>query len=273
MLDSSRRSRRIPVRRAFAFAPGIFLCASFVFAQQPAPATTPPAATPPSAKTAYYAGPDVTAPGPLPIALTDAATGGCKEVDGSVVFWAIVDAEGEPQDVYFTKALGGDLDKIALNVMLALRFKPGLRDGAPAAVVITDELRLSGCIQQGEDQAGRKAAYLRLQSVAGQKIEAQRPPIKGAALTFSESTPQSAEAPALSHDHIGRDVTAPVLIKSAEVQLSDYALETGSRGLASSPLSSMRMECRRICKWRKAWSLASTEMQLMRSVIIVSGRP
>jgi len=205
----------------FRFAAVILFCAGLSVAQS-APQTSPvssqsaktPAAATPSTVTVYYAGPNVIAPQVIPVILTNAPTGHCKRLDGEAVLSAVVDASGIPHNVFFIKPIGSDLDKIALNLLETDRFKPGSHDGAPALVVITDKVNLNGCIVEEKNEAGQKTQMLRLRSVPDQQVDLQQPPSNEAAL------PHSA-------------VTAPVILKTAEAEYSDYAAKQRISGNCS----------------------------------------
>ena len=219
------------MRREFAFAVFGFLAASLAAGQQAAPPTSPvPAATPPAPQTVYYAGPGVTAPELLPITLTGAATGRCKKVDGTAVLSVIVDAKGEPRDVYFVRPIGNDLDKLALNMVAADRFKPGSHDGTPAAVAISDEISMGACVTMRNNEAGQTVDRLLLRSAPGQKLDLQPPPAKDATPTLSDSPSQSPVD--LTHrTRVDDQVTPPVVLKVVHTIYSDKAREEKVQGV------------------------------------------
>ena len=59
---------------------------------------------------------------------------------GSVLIHVIIDANGTPQDLKVTKALGLGLDEKAIQAVQTWRFKPGLKDGKPVNVEATVEV-------------------------------------------------------------------------------------------------------------------------------------
>ena len=70
----------------------------------------------------------------------------CKKIDGTSVLSAIVDSDGRPHEVYFLHPIGSDLDIMAFNLAEIDHFKPGTHDGAPAAMVVSIQINLAGCI-------------------------------------------------------------------------------------------------------------------------------
>ena len=178
---------------------------------------------------AYYAGPGVIAPDLMPKSLDEMPTGHCKELDGTAELSAIVDAKGVTHFVTLIKGIGNNLDEVAIQVVAADRFTPGSRDGVPAAVVISDKISLSGCLDREKNKAGRKSYYVHLRSVPGQKIELQQPPYEDATMAYDESPPR----PASDLDQrVGDRVTPPVVVKSVEAQYSDEARRKKIEGVA-----------------------------------------
>ena len=209
------------MRRESPFTLIVFLAASLSFAQQAAP-PSPPAVAQSAPSTAYYASPGVSAPEMIPITLDSPVQGRCKKLDGTAVLSAVIDAKGIPHDVFFIKPIGNDLDKIALKIVETDRFKPGSHDGSPAAVVISAKVKLSGCIEQEQNETGQKSLILRLRSVPDQAFDLQQPPFKGATLALSDRPSQPSGKLAQPLNRVGA-VTAPLPIKTVEAIFSDYA--------------------------------------------------
>ena len=210
------------MRREIGFALLALLAASFAAAQQAAPPTPPVANDQPVTLTAYYAGPGVSAPELIPITLNDLFTGHCKKLDGTAVLSAIIDAKGTPHDVFFIQPIGNDLDKLALAVVETDRFKPGSHDGSPAAVVISAKVKLSGCIEQENNETGQKSFMLRLRSVPDQAFDLQQPPFKDATLTLSDRPSQPSGKLAQPLNRVSAAI-APAVIKRVEAHYSDAA--------------------------------------------------
>jgi len=60
--------------------------------------------------------------------------------EGTGVLWLVVDAEGMPQEIKVTRALGMGLDDKALEAVRLWRFKAAMKDGTPVAVQINVEV-------------------------------------------------------------------------------------------------------------------------------------
>jgi TonB family protein len=59
---------------------------------------------------------------------------------GSVMLWAIIDAEGHPRNLRIARSLGMGLDEKATEAVSKWRFAPALKDGRPVAVQISIEV-------------------------------------------------------------------------------------------------------------------------------------
>jgi TonB family protein len=190
---------------------------------------TPPAAPPTAnaqtgSQTVYYAGPDVTAPKPPTLTLTDAATGRCKKLDGTVVLTAIVDEEGMARDVLLLHPIGNDLDKLAVRLVIGERFMPGIRNGLPVAVAVSIEVSLHTCIED-MNEAGQQGRFLKSRSLPVQKTDLQKPPNKDATLSLPGNEPPLPENATPATYHVGGDITAPILLHFVEVEFSEKAHE------------------------------------------------
>jgi TonB family protein len=166
----------------------------------------------------------------LPVTLTDAVAGPCKKYDATAKLSAVVDEAGVPRDVYFLNPIGNDLDKMAVDLVSADRFRPGTHDGVPAAVAVSIEVTLPTCFVKDKEEAGDEVGHVRLRSVPIQKIDLQPPPPSNAmpALTGSSLPPAGSAPP--EGVHPGARVTAPVLIKMSEAVYSDNGLRNRING-------------------------------------------
>jgi len=213
------------MRRGFACVLVVLFVACLAVAQQAAPRETANAlpATPPAGAIAYYEGPGITAPQLLSINLSDAAAEPCEKRDGVVRLSAIVDSQGTPIDIFFLKALGSDLDRTALHIASLDRFKPGTRNGSPAAVVISDEISLQTCLVNVRDDAGTNIPVLQLRSVPDQKIALQPGPKGDMALSFIDAQEQiTADEPAAAFKP-GPGVKPPMVVHHVEPEFCDLA--------------------------------------------------
>lgn len=61
-------------------------------------------------------------------------------LQGTVVFWLIVDPSGAVQDITIVRPLGGGLDEKSVAAVQTWKFEPALRNGEPVAVQINVEV-------------------------------------------------------------------------------------------------------------------------------------
>jgi len=214
------------------FALSVFFCTGIAVSQQSAaPNLVPVDGAPSTPPTLYYASSDVTAPQLIPIALTGTAPGHCKKLSGTVVLSADIDASGQPATTYLLRAIGNDLDRLALQIGAADRFQPGTYHGAPAAAAVSIQIGLNTCIVQQVNAAGEKQAMLRLRTAPGQKIELRQPPDLSTLTSFDsfpnlhlvEADPQPSKAPLR--------IAAPVPIHTVEAEFSDHARRAKIQGV------------------------------------------
>jgi len=59
---------------------------------------------------------------------------------GSVMLWAVIDAEGRPRELRIARSVGMGLDEKATEAVSRWRFAPALKDGRPVAVQISIEV-------------------------------------------------------------------------------------------------------------------------------------
>jgi TonB family protein len=168
----------------------------------------------------HYAGVGVTAPELIPANLTIPPGGHCKEMDGTGKLSVVVDGNGLPREFFLIKPLGSDLDKMMLNIVAADRFKPGVVDGVPAAVAISDEMKVQACIEERKE-AGVKRYSLRVRSVPEQKLAIQTSLITGPKPPTNDVPPPDHESLPPGVFQVGGDITDPVVIKSADPEFSE----------------------------------------------------
>jgi TonB family protein len=198
------------MRRGMIFAFGAFLGASVSLGQQVVLPALPPPAQPSAApsSTANLGEPGVVAPELLPNNIPVTTARRCEKLDGTVKLSATIDLEGVPQSVSLTQPLGTDLDKLALIIAKADRFKPGSRDSSPVSVALVIKIEMQACV---EDVPGSKTGEytVRLRSQPSQQLEP--PPM---ADTFSiTATPRP----------LDKAISAPRVISSREAEYTDKA--------------------------------------------------
>jgi TonB family protein len=206
------------MRREFATLLIAFLPVPLAAAQQPV------------APSVYYAGPGVTAPELLPAKLIHAASGHCNKFDRTELVSAVVDATGAPRDVSLIHPAGTDLDKIATNIATADRFKPASYNGAPVSASISIELKIYSCIEANTNESGQRVYSLQLRTLPDQKVDLQQPPSNNGAPAIAGIPPASGGASSAPY-HVNHDVTAPVLVRSVEAELSERAREEKISGI------------------------------------------
>jgi TonB family protein len=216
------------MRRLLWIVPFILLAVSYAIGQETSyVAPSAPTATTLAKVKVYTMGPGVTAPELLPsIPLSTALisqTGKCKKkVDGQVVLSILVDTEGRPRNIYFLKALGSDLDRIALQIAAADRFHPGIYDGKPVVVAESLQFNMPSCQEEKVDDSGNKIKELRLRSQPEQNLMAVQESPEEVILLSGDSSPI---------EHVGGMVSAPVEIHSVEAFFTKAARQKKYSGI------------------------------------------
>lgn len=199
----------------------IFLTSALMPAQQPSATAAPSASNPlPPGDTAYYDGPNVSAPELIPLSLETIGAGHCDKLDGVATLTAIVDAQGVPVQIVFLRSAGNGVDKMAAHMVSLDRFKPGMRDGSPVPTVISDEIKVQTCIERSKNDAGKKVITLHLRSVPDQRINLMKSPGAEATVSFIDRPPEDAPVAAFK---AGSGVTPPVVIHSVGADFSPDA--------------------------------------------------
>jgi TonB family protein len=147
------------------------------------------------------------------------------------VLSVIVDAAGQPHNIMFLRPVGTDLDKFALQIVAADRFKPGTRDGVPVAVGESVEVNMQACVEQVKNDAGEMTNVLQLRTKPIQTL--------GSLPTPQEDVVLRAGAPSLENSisgfpnvyRVGNGVTAPVLVHYADAEFSDEARREQYQGV------------------------------------------
>jgi len=105
----------------------------------------------------YKPGKEASFPERLPIDLSSIITDKCERAtSGETVLSFIVDATGSPHNVMFVHPTGDDIDRMALLLARANRFKPGTLNGTtPVAVGLSETIKLKVCASEITTQADR----------------------------------------------------------------------------------------------------------------------
>lgn len=212
------------MRRVRVIAPFVLLATGYCAGQEAAPpAHSPLDDAQPERVKVYAVGPGVTAPVLLPLALSPLPNENCKKkVDGKVVLSLLVDTAGRPRNIMFLKPLGTDVDRFALQIVGADRFRPGTREGAPVVVGQSLEVGMQACAEQTKDSAGKKTFLVKLRSWPSQKFGAL-PQTPGDAGLTSSDTNRKEYIGDSDINHVGRGVSAPVPLNDVGAVYTDEA--------------------------------------------------
>lgn len=94
----------------------------------------------------FSPGRDVTSPQLLDMKWPTEGAEKCENEQRSVVSVAlVVDKNGNPRNLYLISTVGNDLDRLALRVVAADRFHPGLHNGAPVVIAESVAVQLDNC--------------------------------------------------------------------------------------------------------------------------------
>ena len=175
----------------------------------------------------YAVGAEVAAPELLPAAPIALSTEKCKnKFEGKAVLSLIVDAAGIPQNVMFIRPVGTDLDRLAVLVVGADRFKPGMYQGTKVAVGRTVEVAIKGCFTK--DSAGKSGWLVRLRAQPVQKFDDLAEAPAEIRIESIGSIDSSSDEPKLQR--VGNGVSQPTILLQNEASYSDEAREKRING-------------------------------------------
>jgi TonB family protein len=212
---------------------------SFSAGQQASPsAPSRQADTQPAPVKVYSVGPGVTAPELLPLNVPPIPDEKCKKkqrVDGKVLLSVLVDETGKPRNIMFLQPLGSDLDKLALQLAIGDRFKPGAHDGAPVVVAQSVEVDMHACAEEKTDDAGKKMYWLQLRSQPVQTFGALPEPPEEAVLTTDIPKdipgPNASEKVDLNALKAAGRLSPPTVLKSVVPKFSEEARRAKYQGV------------------------------------------
>jgi TonB family protein len=181
----------------------------------------------------FTPGHDATFPELLPFDGPITPPEGCKQnLDGKVGLSLLVDAAGRPRNVMFLRPLTNDLDRYALRIAGADRFKPGVHNGAPVSVAVSLEIDIKSCVAATVDSKADKNPSRWLRSLPEQRLG---PPYESGRkiILLTIETPQPNSAVDVSHlEHLGGKVSAPVPMNQVEAEFSDEAKSAKYQGVS-----------------------------------------
>lgn len=214
------------------FRPILLLAALGAGGQQASPSSTPAkAVAAPQPVKVYAVGSGVTAPALLPLHLAPIPKVKCEDPqNGKISFYIIVDAKGRARNIIFFQPVGTELDLLALHVVEADRFRPGVRRGKPVAVARIVQVELRGCVRQTNVTAGRPTLFWWLLSPPRQKLRKFPNPPQEA--VFAPDTPswKPSRKAYPREDYFGGSVTAPELIYSVGAEYTKQAIQKKIQG-------------------------------------------
>jgi TonB family protein len=221
------------MRALWGVALFVGLGTSFSGGQQSSPAPSPSPDSQQTRVKVYAVGPGVTAPELLPPIPAPIPADKCKKkVDGKVVLSVLVDATGRPRNLMFLNPLGTDLDKLALQIAAADRFKPGTHDGVAVVVGQSVEVDLQACDEQKKDDTGQKIFQLRLRSQPVQKFGTLPQSPEDAVLTAIDLPLKDSYNSVVSpHYRIGGEVSPPTPLNYVEAEFSKEAKQAKYGGV------------------------------------------
>ena len=170
----------------------------------------------------YAVGAEVAAPELLPAAPIALSAEKCKnKFEGKAVLSLVVDATGIPRNVMFIRPVGTDLDQLAVLVVGADRFKPGMYQGTAVAVGRSVEVAIKGCVIK--DAASKSGWLVRLRAQPVQKFNdlAEAP---------AEIRIGSIDSSSDELKRVGNGVSQPTILLQNEASYSDEAREKRING-------------------------------------------
>jgi len=159
----------------------------------------------------YTAGPNVTAPELLPLAVSrQYVSDHCKgEQQGDVMFSLIVDANGEPRNIFFLNPIGDDLDLLALKAVNDDRFKPGTQNGSPVPIAESIDVSVRTCLKDEKQPDGKTQTILHLASEPQQHLKPPVDPPQQVVLVTGTGVTPTPEEPNPLVFKVGGQVKAP----------------------------------------------------------------
>jgi TonB family protein len=171
----------------------------------------------------YSVGPDVTAPELLTADLPVTKDKCIQKDKGKISLSLFVDANGIPQNVMFVHPLGTELDRLALYVAEADRFKPGTHAGSPAAVSRLLELTLEGCVEQAGHNLEKGQYLIQLRAQPVQNLSSLPDDQDGSRQTFTSKSPWSSHQASSDLVAVKDGVHAPRALNSPDLKYTEAA--------------------------------------------------
>lgn len=181
--------------------------------------------------TVYSAQSGATSPVLMPSQMSILPSDNCqKKVDGRVSLYLVVDSLGMPRNLVFDHPLGSDLDRFALKIVEADRFKPGTLNGEPVAVAERVEVEIQTCLEHGTNQSDPKDPLLRLRTAPTQNFTIFKTGQTSTVLTDSPDQNIAANGRVQSYQE-GAKTTPPVPLIIPEVSDRHLVRTQGSEAI------------------------------------------
>ena len=183
----------------------------------------------------YLVGKGVTAPDPIPRDYSSILVTTCdrtKSVKTDIKL--VVDAAGSPQGVSVDDSADPNINRILLQWMGTVKFKPALSNGNPVAAGISDHVQVDVCYKKETDSQGATITRLHLFSAPTHKIS----PWKDAPDQMQTSIPGKNPAPVdnpqrvepMQHIVKGNGVTPPIPVYTVDPHFSEEARKKHIQG-------------------------------------------
>jgi TonB family protein len=154
---------------------------------------------------------NVTAPELIPRDYSPVLSADCQRTESvKTVLNFIVDPGGNVHDVEPPADADANMALLLFQYMRTVHFRPGQWNGSPVAVGLADTISFQACYIDTKDESGKVARYVKLHSAPDHRIAYwDRSPAK---ITLFHAGPAGQDGV----DHIGKGVTAPVPVYTAD---------------------------------------------------------
>jgi hypothetical protein len=166
----------------------------------------------------YTPGPGVTTPELLPLTVSHQyVSDHCKgEQQGNVVFSLIIDAKGEPRNIYFLNPIGDDLDVLALKAVIEDRFKPGTQNGSPVPIAESIDVSVRTCLKDEKQVDGKQQIILHLAAEPQQHLKSPVDPPRQVVLVSGSGLSANPSNPDEGILQIGGNIDAPIAFETTD---------------------------------------------------------
>lgn len=220
------------MRMLSGIALSMLLVATLADGQQSSPATpSAPNELKAERVMVYEVGPGVTAPEIIPANGPSIPARKCKQMtSGSVGILFLVDTAGHPRNLSFTLPLGNDLEKLALRIVGAERFKPAMSNGVPVVVAEIAHVDMQACLAETKDHSKEESFTLEARGAPIRTYQSVSNPPADVVLAPDESLWGDRDDNLAADVVPGGPVVAPVQLNHPEPIFTAFANVTGLNG-------------------------------------------